>query len=116
LVCLLNWVSRCLFGCFVRDTCGWLFHFLMLVLITFHSIAYLDLDFNDLTGSMPSQIRYLTQLSESSYTVVWFLVLSIVLFVFSLHSNACCPVILQLSWISHSIVWRELFQVKLLDP
>jgi hypothetical protein len=46
------------------------------LLVIFHSTAYLDLDSNSLTGTIPSEIGWLSNLGESS--VVWLLVVMIV--------------------------------------
>jgi hypothetical protein len=47
------------------------------LLVIFHSTAWLDLLHNSLTGTIPSQIALLSNLSKS--TVVWLLVVMIVL-------------------------------------
>jgi hypothetical protein len=66
----------------------------------FNSTAYLVLDSNSLTGTIPSELGLLTKLGESS--VVWLLVVMIVLScVFSLYSHAC------LSFF-HSTAWLDL--------
>jgi hypothetical protein len=53
------------------------FILLSCLLVIFYSTARLDLDFNNLTGTIPSQIALMSNLSESS--VVWLLVVMIVL-------------------------------------
>jgi hypothetical protein len=50
------------------------------LLVIFHSTAYLDLSDNSLTGTIPSEVGLMSNLSESS--VVWLLVVMIVLCVF----------------------------------
>jgi hypothetical protein len=52
------------------------FHCTLMLACHIHSTAYLDLSFNSLRGTIPSQIALMSNLSESS--VVWFLVAMIV--------------------------------------
>jgi hypothetical protein len=70
------------------------------LLVIFHSTADLDLSWNSLKGTIPSQLAMMPNLCESS--VVWLLVVMIVLScVFSLYSHAC------LSFF-HSTAWLDL--------
>jgi hypothetical protein len=74
------------------------------LLVIFHSTAGLDLSYNSLTGTIPSQIALMSNLCESS--VVWLLVVMIVLScVFHCTLMLACHFsILQLSWISPAMV------------
>jgi hypothetical protein len=70
--------------------------------VIFHSTAWLLLNSNGLTGTIPSQIGLLSNLCESS--VVWLLVVMIVM-CFLLYSYACLSFfILQIRWLSPAIV------------
>jgi hypothetical protein len=79
---------------------------LSILLVIFHSTAWLNLYTNSLTGKIPSEVGLLSKLSESS--VVWLLVVMIVLScVFSLYSHACLSFFIkQLGWISTAIISR----------
>jgi hypothetical protein len=57
------------------------------LLAIFYSTDWLLLDSNNLTGTIPSQLGLLTNLSESS--VVWLLVVMIIVMYFLLYSQIC---------------------------
>jgi hypothetical protein len=65
------------------------------LLVIFHSTVDLDLSDNSLTGTIPSQIAMMSNLSELS--IVWLLVVMIVLscVFFQLYSNACFSCFIQ---------------------
>jgi hypothetical protein len=77
------------------------FIILSCLLVIFHSIDYLDLSVNSLTGTILSQIGLLTKLSESS--IVRLPVVMIVVMFFSVYSHACL-FILQIPWLSPALV------------
>jgi hypothetical protein len=56
------------------------------LLVIFHSTAELYLSVNSLTGTIPSEVGLMSNLSKSS--VVWLLVVMIFM-CFSLYSHAC---------------------------
>jgi hypothetical protein len=71
---------------------------LLCLLVIFHSTVDLDLSGNRLTGTIPSEVGLLTELSESS--VVWLLVVMIVLCVFHCNLILACHI--------HSTAWLDL--------
>jgi hypothetical protein len=76
---------------------------LMLAFVIFHSTDTLDLCSSSLTGTIPSEVSFLTKLSELSVCLVacW----NDCVMCFSLYPHACLSFfILQLGWISTAIV------------
>jgi hypothetical protein len=94
--------SDCVIMCFFVLSC---------LLVMFHSTAGLDLSGNrysnpdnNLTGTIPSQLGLLPQLSESSI-VLFACCNDFVVMCFSLYTHACLSFfILQLTWLSPAIV------------
>jgi hypothetical protein len=79
------------------------FHCTLMLACHIHSTAYLDLSDNSLTGTIPSEVGLMSNLSESS--VVWLLVVMIVLCVFNCTLMLSCHFsILQLTWFWTAIV------------
>jgi hypothetical protein len=73
-----EWVQYFLLAC--CNDCHVFFIVLSCLLVIFHSTAFLDLSYNSLMGTIPSQLALLSNLCESS--VVCLLVVMIVLCVF----------------------------------
>jgi hypothetical protein len=73
-----------------------------------HSTAYLDLSINSLTGTIPDDVGLLTKLSESSICLVACCKDCVVMCVFHCTLMLACLsfFILQLSWISTTIISR----------
>jgi hypothetical protein len=69
------------------------------LLVIFHSTVTLDLSINSLTGTIPSQLALMSNLSESS--VVWLLVVMIML-------SCVFHCTLMLACHIHSTVWLDL--------
>jgi hypothetical protein len=71
------------------------------LLVIFHSTAYLNLNGNNLTGTIPSEVGLLTKLSKSG--VVWVIVIIIVLSCVFFVILSCLLVIF------HSAAWLSLW-------
>jgi uncharacterized membrane protein len=70
--------------------------------VIFHSTAYLDLAMNSLRGMIPSEIGFLTQLSESSVVCLFVVTIGVVCFIVISCSSSFF--IRQLNKLSRAIV------------
>jgi hypothetical protein len=104
------------FSIVVTIHCCRVFIVLSCLLFIAFSTAGLSLNNNRLTGMIPKETVSLTNLGVSS-SVVWCLVMMISIVTFALlsnsHSYTVFFLILQLRWLSTTILLREPFQVRL---